>query len=74
MTGKAKKGRVTRKRGVGLAIRAAAAMIVVLFGAANYLVLDYAIERADSFVAETERTLVRNEFSHQIDQVRDCVQ
>lgn len=44
-------------------------MIVLLFGVANYLVLDHAIERADSFVAQTERTLVRNEFSHQIDQV-----
>lgn len=69
MTGKAQGGRATRRRGVGLAIRTAAVMIVLLFGAANYLVLDYAIERADSFVAETERTLVRNEFSHQIDQV-----
>ena len=69
MTGKAEEGRAMRRRGFGLAIRAAAIMIVLLFGAANYLVLDYAIERADSFVAETERTLVRNEFSHQIDQV-----
>ena len=69
MADKAEVGRRTRWRGVGLAIRAAAVMIVLLFGAANYLVLDYAIERADSFVAETERTLVRNEFSHQIDQV-----
>ena len=58
-----------RRRKVGFAIRAAAVMIVGLFGAANFFVLDYAIERADSFVAETERTLVRNEFSHQIDQV-----
>jgi len=69
MTGKAEEGQTTRRRGVGWAIRAAALMIILLFGAANYLVLDYAIERADSFVAETERTLVRNEFSHQIDQV-----
>jgi diguanylate cyclase (GGDEF)-like protein len=69
MTGKAQESRATRRRGVGMAIRAAALMIVLLFGAANYLVLDYSIERADSFVAETERTLVRNEFSHQIDQV-----
>lgn len=69
MTGKAQVGRSMRRRGVGLAIRMAAVMIVVLFGAANYLVLDYAIERADSFAAETERTLVRNEFGHQIDQV-----
>ena len=52
-----------------MAIRAAAVMIVGLFVAANYFVLEYSIERADSFVAETERTLVRNEFSHQIDQV-----
>jgi diguanylate cyclase (GGDEF)-like protein len=69
MAGKAKGDRATRRRGVDLAIRAAAVMIVGLFGAANYLVLEYSIERADSFVAETERTLVRNEFSHQIDQV-----
>ncbi|HEV7247645.1 MAG TPA: diguanylate cyclase [Shinella sp.] len=69
MTGKAEESRATRRRGVGMAIRAAAMMIVLLFGAANYLVLDHAIERADSFVVETERTLVRNEFSHQIDQV-----
>jgi diguanylate cyclase (GGDEF)-like protein len=69
MTGKAQEGRSKRRRGVGLAIPAAAAMIVLLFGAANYLVLDYAVERADSFVVETERTLVRNEFNHQIGQV-----
>lgn len=69
MTGMAQEGRATRRRGFGMAIRAAALMIVLLFGAANYLVLDHAIERADSFVVETERTLVRNEFSHQIDQV-----
>lgn len=69
MTVKAKEGNATRRRGVDMAIRAAAVMIVGLFGAANYLVLDHSIERADSFVAETERTLVRNEFSHQIDQV-----
>ena len=69
MTGKAQDGRARRRRGFGVAIRAAAVMIVILFGTANYFVLDYAIDRADSFVAETERTLVRNEFSHQIDQV-----
>ena len=69
MTGKAEESRATRRRGFGGAIRAAAVMIVLLFGAANYLVLDHAIEQADSFVMETERTLVRNEFSHQIDQV-----
>lgn len=69
MTGKGQEGRVTRRHGFGVAIRAAALLIVLSFGAANYLVLDYAIERADSFAAETERTLVRNEFSHQIDQV-----
>lgn len=69
MADRTEEGRVRRRRGVGMAIRAAAVMIVALFGAANYLVLDYSIERADSFVATTERTLVRNEFSHQIDQV-----
>ena len=69
MTGKAEESRATRRRGFGGAIRAAAVMIVLLFGAANYLVLDHAIEQADSFVMETERTLVRNDFSHQIDQV-----
>lgn len=69
MTDKTQSGRLKRRRGVGLAIRAAAVMIVLLFGVANYLVLDHASERADSFVAETERTLVRNEFSHQINQV-----
>ncbi|MGB3814284.1 MAG: diguanylate cyclase [Shinella sp.] len=69
MTGKAQEGRATRRHGFGVAIRAAALLIVLSFGAANYLVLDYAIERADSFAAETERTLVRNDFSHQIDQV-----
>ncbi len=69
MAGRADKGRARRRRGVGTAIRMAAVTIVVLFGAANYLVLDHAIDRADSFVIETERTLVRNEFSHQIDQV-----
>lgn len=69
MTNTGKESHAPRRRGVGLTIRAAAAMIVVVFGVANYLVLDHSIERADSFVAETERTLVRNEFSHQIDQV-----
>lgn len=69
MAGRAEKGRARRRRGVGTAIRMTAVLIVVLFGAANYLVLDHAIDRSDSFVIETERTLVRNEFSHQIDQV-----
>jgi len=69
MAGKVQEGHATRRRGFGVTIRAAALMIVLLFGAANYLVLDHAIEQADSFVVETERTLVRNEFSHQIDQV-----
>ena len=69
MAGKVLEGHATRRRGFGVTIRAAALMIVLLFGAANYLVLDHAIEQADSFVVETERTLVRNEFSHQIDQV-----
>nr|WP_314094465.1 diguanylate cyclase [uncultured Shinella sp.] len=69
MTGRTEERRQGKRREVGFAIRAAALMIVGLFGAANFFVLDYAIERADSFVAETERTLVRNEFSHQIDQV-----
>lgn len=69
MIGKAEESRTTRRRGFGMTIRAAASVIVLLFGAANYLVLSHAMERADSFVVETERTLVRNEFSHQIDQV-----
>jgi len=69
MAGSMGDGRGTRRRRLGMAIRAAAVMIVGLFVAANYFVLDYSIERADSFVAETERTLVRKEFSHQIDQV-----
>ncbi|GMB82260.1 hypothetical protein NN6n1_30430 [Shinella zoogloeoides] len=69
MAGRAEKGRAKGRRGVVTAIRMAAVTIVALFGAANYLVLDHAIDRADSFVVETERTLVRNEFSHQIEQV-----
>ncbi|WP_242223329.1 GGDEF domain-containing protein [Shinella zoogloeoides] len=69
MTGKTRDGHAIRRRGFGRTIRAAAVLIVLLFGAANYLVLDHAIKQADSFVVETERTLVRNDFSHQIDQV-----
>ena len=47
MTGKGQEGRATRRHGLGVAIRAAALLIVLSFGAANYLVLDYAIERAE---------------------------
>jgi diguanylate cyclase (GGDEF)-like protein len=59
----------TRWRGVSTAIRLAAALIVLLFGVANFLVLDYSIDQADSYVARSEKTLVRNEFRHQIEQV-----
>ncbi|HVK92127.1 MAG TPA: diguanylate cyclase [Mycoplana sp.] len=47
----------------------AAVVIVVLFACANFMVLDYSVRQANQFVESTEKTLVKNEFRHQIDQV-----
>ena len=57
MAGRAEKGRARRRRGLGTAIRMTAVMIVVLFGAANYLVLDHAIELSHDRLCTVSRTV-----------------
>lgn len=51
------------------AIYAACGLIVVLFAASIFLVLDYSVEQANEFGMLTERKLVQREFQRQIDQV-----
>ncbi|MBD9372601.1 diguanylate cyclase [Rhizobium sp. ARZ01] len=60
---------VGNRGSVKIMIGLAAAAIVVLFACANFMVLDYASRQANDFVASTEKTLVKNEFRHQIEQV-----
>ncbi len=58
-----------RRGRVKIMIGLAAAVIVVLFACANFIVLDYSVRQANEFVKTTEKTLVKNEFRHQIEQV-----
>ena len=51
------------------AIYAACGLIVVLFAASIFLVLDYSVQQANEFGMLTERKLVQREFQRQIDQV-----
>ncbi|MCF3641934.1 diguanylate cyclase [Rhizobium sp. TRM95111] len=63
-------GQVASRHGkVKWMIAVAGVVIVTLFAAANFMVLDYAVRQADSYVGETEKRLVRNEFDRQIEQV-----
>lgn len=58
-----------RRRRMKITIGIAAVAIVALFACANFLVLEYSVRQANDFVAATEKTLVKNEFRHQIEQV-----
>lgn len=62
-------GPVGRRSSVKIMIGLAAVTIVALFACANFMVLDYSVRQANDFVASTEKTLVKNEFRHQIEQV-----
>lgn len=60
---------VGRRGSVKIMIGLAAITIVVLFACANFMVLDYSVRQSNEFVANSEKTLVKNEFRHQIEQV-----
>lgn len=60
---------IPARRRVKVMIGVAAAVVVALFAVANYRVLAHSIRTADMYVGRTEKTLVRNEFDHQIEQV-----
>ena len=60
---------VRRRGGVKAMISVAGVIVIALFAIANFLVLDYSIRTANDYVGRTEKTLVRNEFDHQIEQV-----
>ncbi|MDR6759594.1 diguanylate cyclase (GGDEF)-like protein [Mycoplana sp. BE70] len=62
-------GPVARRSSVKIMIGLAAIVIVALFASANFMVLDYSIRQANDFVATSEKTLVKNEFRQQIEQV-----
>ncbi|MFD1326456.1 diguanylate cyclase domain-containing protein [Mycoplana ramosa] len=62
-------GPVGRRSSVKIMIGLAAMVIVALFASANFMVLDYSIRQANEFVATSEKTLVKNEFRQQIEQV-----
>ncbi|WP_203423462.1 diguanylate cyclase [Sinorhizobium sp. BG8] len=66
VTGKAALAQSGRMKGI---IGMAAVFIVVLFAFANFIVLDYAVRKTNQFTGDIEKRLVRNEFSHQMEQV-----
>ncbi len=50
-------------------IHTACAVLVVVFAASVFLVLDASVEQANKFGQATERKLVQQEFQHQIDEI-----